>query len=233
MKFLILSFLFSLSTNHHGVLAYPTGAGGCASGVAAVGGTHLTYNRTTGPLADGNFQVFLDDTTELAPNTTTMITPSQEYMIRIVASGDAFFEGALIRVDGTGTTLEPGLNAQTAMACTDAASGATHVNTTEKTEFTATFGTDGTENVIVDVTVVVVSSASEGSIYYYDQFVLQPEGATPAAAPSAAEPSTPVASPRRAPTSMPTSSSFAVMTTSFPARALLFTFTAVVIAIAV
>lgn len=162
-----------------------------------------------------------------------MITPSQEYMIRIVASDDAFFEGALIRVDGTGTTLEPGLNAQTAMACTDA-SGVTHVNTTEKTEFTATFGTDGTENAIVDVTIVVVNSASEGSIYYYDQFVLQPEGgATPAAAPNAAVPSTPVASPRRAPTSMPTSSSFTVMTTSFPARALLFTVTAVVIAIAV
>lgn len=193
MKLLIFFFLISLCVNNGSnlALAFPNTAGGCATG-GAVGDSHLT-NPTTGPLATGSFQVFLDATTALQPDTPAAVTPSQVYTLSIVPSNGAAFRGALIRVADIGANLEPGTNAQVATMCTDAA-GVSHMDNELKTDFKATIQVSGTANVILDVTVVVANNGSEGSIYYYSQFELQPLDAT----------STPMATPIAAPVAVPT-----------------------------
>ena len=193
MKLFIFSFLSALFINdngsHHAVRAFSTGAGGCDTG-GAVGGIHLN-NPTTGSLATGGFQVFLDGATPLQPDTPMSITPSQVYTLSIVPAAGGTFKGALFRVDGAGVTLLPGTNAQIAMACS-AVSGVTHTLNDDKTDFKATLQVDGTDITILDVTLVVVNSAT--SVYYYSQYMLQPAVSTPMAVPVAA----PVAEPTMA-----------------------------------
>jgi hypothetical protein len=209
MKLLIISFLFTqyIYDGNNSAQAFSTGAGGCDTG-GAVGGPHLV-SPTTGPLSTGSFQVLLDGTTPLLPDTPTSITASQLYTLSIVPSAGATFRGALFRVAGTGVTLLPGTNAQVAVACTDVA-GVTHTSNDLKTDFKATVQVDGTASTIVDVTVVVANSATAGSTYYYSQFLLQPTDAatTPMATPIAtpvAEPTTVVPAPTVAePVAIPT-----------------------------
>ena len=232
MKLLITTFLFSVFVYHGNtiVVAFPTAAGGCNTG-GAVGDSHL-INPTTGSLSLGGFEILLDGTNALLTNASNIITPSKTYLLSVFSATDAQFRGALFRVN-TGTLLEPGSNAVEATACTEA-EGVCHFGNDLKTEFEANIQVDSMEDVTLEVTLVVANTANEGSIYYYDKFVLEPSGtaigpvATPVAAPSMddapavapADVPVPVKAPATAPTPPAAPTSLASMR-SLPGRALL------------
>ena len=189
MRLLIAAFVFSVFVNHGitVVLASPNMAGGCNNG-GAVGSSHLV-NPTTGSLSTGGFEILLDGTTALQPNTPTPVTASQMYTLDL-AGGT--FRGALFRIEDDSTILEAGTNAQEAVVCVEA-SGVCHMDNDSKTEFGATIQLGGTTDVTLEVTVVVANTGTEGSIYYYDQFVLRPSDAV----------SPPMATPTTAPVAAP------------------------------
>jgi hypothetical protein len=230
MKFLILSFL-TLSSPIPTIFGYPNGAGSCDTG-GAVGGEHLTNTPlTNGTLVDGSFQVVLDGTTSLAPGQATSIVPLQSYTLSIVPTAGNTFTGALIRIAGQGTfTLTPGINAQEAAVCTDPVFGVTHSESSDKTEFNATFVSDGAADYLVDVTVVEFNAASEGSQYYYSQYQLQatdavtaPTASTtmngPTAKPATMNGATPVVTPVVTPVATPMNYNVADDNVTSPAAA--------------
>ena len=158
------------------IVAYPSGAGGCATSMAAVADTHLTNAPvTTGKLIDGNFQVASNGNVVLNPNlNVTAVTLGGIYQINIlpVSGSGAVFRGVLIRVEGPGSfTLVPKLNAQIATACPgNGIVGVTHLDATDKSEFSSEFRTESEGNYKIEVTVVVANSATSGSTYYYESF---------------------------------------------------------------
>jgi hypothetical protein len=214
---LVLSCAFSDDAIVH---AFPTAAGSCATGIA-VGGSHLT-NPTTGSLEEGGFQVVTNQNIKLVPNlNTTAISPTQTYLLNIIPlpGSNVTFRGALIRVEGPGMyDIEAGVNAQEATTCvTLGVGGVTHMSNSDKVEFGSSFSTESEGDYKIEVTVVVANSASTGSIYYYDVFVLSSfeeipifptitpvkgnETSPPADAPTRVSPTAPIVAPVGTPTS--------------------------------
>jgi Reeler domain len=163
--------------------AYPSGAGQCIGGMAAVGGTHLTATAVTGPLSIGSLVVSINnqviDESEIANFNVEM---GNDYTILIQAP-DGSFRGALIRAsspDGAEFTLDPGDNAADAAACTDdGVLGVTHTNNDFKSELGATLFIATAGTVTLDVTVVQAHNANDGSIYLYTPFTLKAEETMP------------------------------------------------------
>ncbi len=156
-------------------MAYPTGAGGCTTSMS-VADSHLTNAAvTTGGLLDGNFQLTTNGNFVLNPNLNiTAINPGITYQLNVlpVSGSGAVFRGVLIRVEGPGSfALVPKLNAQIAAACPgNGVVGVTHLDATDKTEFSSEFQTESEGNYKIEVTVVVTNSATSGSTYYYDSY---------------------------------------------------------------
>ena len=205
------------------VLAYPIGAGGCATGVA-VGGSHLTNSpKKTGSLEDGGFQLVTNQNIKLITDLNiTAINPSQTYLLNVIPNigSSATFKGALIRVDGPGMySITPDENAKEADACTAlGVGGVTHTDRTAKTFFGSSFMTESIGEYKIEVTVVVQNNVT-GSVYYYDQFVLTSfdetpifptitpvrgnETKSPTKAPVLSTPTSPVAAPVALPVATP------------------------------
>lgn len=178
-------------------IAYPTMAGGCDGGVAAVGGPHL-IGAVNGSLADGNYSLFINNNVIDPTLSLTNFMSGKKYLISVRSSSSTTFRGALIRAEmdaSSDFTLEPETNGQLASVCSAPILGVCHTNNKNKTELGAKFSTNSTGTLFLDVTVVKSNNAVDGSRYYYTRFTLT--GAT-SFIPST--PTAPTAPPVTAPT---------------------------------
>jgi hypothetical protein len=164
------------------VQAFPTQAGGCHGGEAAVAGWHVANHNsdgnirlvTTGALSDNDIAFFVDGI-EMSSTTTvtTSVLLGVEHTVEIVASQNPF-KGALIRVESSHAAtfaLTPMIHAQQASACTvPNVQGVTHTSNALKNVVSAAFFTPEAGDFVVDVTVVDVNNATHGSVYWYSQY---------------------------------------------------------------
>jgi hypothetical protein len=181
------------------VRAFPTGAGGCAGNMAAVGGTHLD-NSNGRPVSNntllaggvdvriGNVTLETDSPHDFATGVNHTITIlSTQFPVR----------GILIRLqapDGvdTANVLTPALQMKVADVCVSPIVGTTHFNNSEKVELSSIVRFDeAIDSVYLDITGVFINNA-EGSVYVYSRYAVNfiSEGNTPAptASPTTAAP---------------------------------------------
>ncbi|KAG7370498.1 Reeler domain containing protein [Nitzschia inconspicua] len=220
----VTAAIVSVLTDLPFVSASPTGAGGCAGGTAAVGGGHLRDGAITGSLSDGGITLRIGGIA-LTGDSTVDITAMEDISITASAS-DMPMKGILVRLEAGDTDLTGTLSVdddallQDANVCASPVAGITHTSNVDKTEVAMTMMVPEEMMVTVDVTVVMQNNG-DGSIYYYDQFlvnVLEGNGGseaepapseTPGAndAPTVAPVDTPTATgPTDAPVETPTSS---------------------------
>lgn len=145
--------------------AYPSGAGGCMGGAAAVEGYHLDTADgrpvVGGTLADGAIRVTVGDVL-LDANTVNEIPAGQDLLVGVEAD-DLSFLGVLVRLqapDGVDTTgaLIPGANVGPANACASPVVGFTHTDSEEKMMATGTLRLDEeSDGITLDVTIVFLN----------------------------------------------------------------------------
>lgn len=86
-------------------MAYPTGAGSCVGGTAAVGGSHLDPSNgmiLSGTLTEGQVVVTLDQQTLQSSSTTTSVQTNQEYTLSVTSNNpNGGFRGIFIRMELT------------------------------------------------------------------------------------------------------------------------------------
>lgn len=191
--------------------AFPTGAGSCIGGEAAVGGGHLTRtNVVNTTFAALGIQVSIGGTI-VTPGATFGLLIGDDPMVEIIATANPF-RGALIRLEAKqGQTITggliPGINAQSASVCEAPVLGITHGDNDIKTSFSGVLKINNPGLTTLDITVVEVNRG-EFSIYgygFYDLVFLLPPSLPPTTAPVA-----PTLSPAPA-TDLPSTN------TSFPA----------------
>ena len=168
-----LSILLLISL-FHSVAAFPTGAGGCGGGGAAVGGTHLDGSKTltSGSLAEAGFSLLLDGS---ALENNFVLDLDSDSILTLVATGGTPFKGVLMRVEATDVdvqdtaALTPDDNVQAAGVCEAPVGGVTHSNSDDKTTASATLRFETATEITLDVTVVVQNDDS-ASVFYYESF---------------------------------------------------------------
>ena len=169
-------------------VAYPSGAGSCAAGVAAVQGPHLTRGTiTTGSLALGGFTVALGGSPLVDGVTSTFDINTD---VSLTIAGTKTFKGFLLRLGGSNTisSLTGTGDVQVSNICTvDGVGGVTHTSASEKTTVTATLRlATAAAGLPLDVLVVVQNSGVTNiSEYYHTSFLLTARDSLPV-------PSTPV-----------------------------------------
>jgi hypothetical protein len=178
--------------------AFPTGAGACELGKASPGDPHTSAGRRpqTGPLAGAGFIVKIGDQTL---DVGTPITVQAYEDIRVVVTsvgGEQPFRGAMViaskaGLDTAGTfslTTEDATKLQISPLCvTKAADGVTHVDNELKTSVEAMMRfDDNIQELQLDVNVVVINKvlSQGGSFYYYSQYKINVQGATPPPTPT-------------------------------------------------
>ena len=145
--------------------AFPSGAGGCMGGMAAVEGFHLDMSNgrpvVGGTLADGAIRVTVGDVL-LDVDTVNEIPIGQDLLVGVEAD-DISFLGVLVRLqapDGVDTTsaLIPEANVGPASVCVPPVVGITHTNDDEKTMATGTLRFDEEiDGITLDVTIVFLN----------------------------------------------------------------------------
>lgn len=159
--------------------AFPTGAGGCAGDMAAVGGSHLD-NANGRPVSNntllaggvevriGNATLEVDSSLDLETGVNHTITIiSTQFPVR----------GILIRLqapDGvdTANVLTPALQMKVADICVSPIVGTTHYNNNEKVELSSVVRFDeAIDSVFFDITGVFINNA-EGSVYVYSRYTV-------------------------------------------------------------
>ena len=180
------------------VRALPTGAPVCTLGKSAPGDPHTSIGRRpqTGPLAGAGFIVKIGD--EIL-DIETPITVNAYEDIRVTVTsegGEQPFRGALLIVSKAGNSTVDAFSLTTADATklqintlcpSNAASGVTHVDNEIKTSVEATMRFDENfQDLILDVNVVVINRlvSEGGSFYYYSQYKINVQGATPPPTPA-------------------------------------------------
>ena len=163
--------------------AFPSGAGGCPPGLPAVAGVHLQRQTTTGGLADGSYEMYIDG---------DLITPGTPFVFRsgsdhVLTLGGTAFRGFIFRLDGAGSGAleipEGADNLQISSLCIgQGVSGVTHNDATLKGEVSATLRVDTDVSLTLDVTVVLVNNRVD-SVYYYNQYQLVSSATAPTPAP--------------------------------------------------
>jgi hypothetical protein len=144
--------------------------------MAAVDGRHLDNSNgrlvVEGSLDEGGLEFQLNGMT-MEPNTPTEVLVDTEYVASIVATGDTFFRGALIRLEGVDGNFdfEEEENSQIASVCSPPVVGVTHTDNDEKTILSGRVTFDATGDATFDVTAVFSNNADE-SVYYYTGFSL-------------------------------------------------------------
>ena len=152
---LIISlFLAFIASN---VKGFEEGAGGCAGGKAAVGGSHLTKRTVVSrTLAQMGVTVSVGGVT-IAPGTRGVVPYGRTLTVR-VNSRD--MEGILIRVQApsgvsTRGVLTPGRGLQVARACRSPVVGVTHTyDTSRNSHVSQVRFPNPTRGVIFDITIV-------------------------------------------------------------------------------
>jgi hypothetical protein len=195
---LITPLLF-LAFALNGASAFPSGAGGCSGGRAAVGGSHLQSGFQTGSLGDGGVSVLLDGNT-LNPGDLVSFTTGEDHALTVRGS----FLGIPVRlqadngVDTSAALSETSSLLQDASVCAAPVVGITHNSRAGKNGAEVILRLDDPSNLALDITIVLGNGSGE-SIFYYSGFALRavdPPGAVSTPAPTRA--------PTRAPTPVPT-----------------------------
>jgi hypothetical protein len=161
--------------------AFPSGAGGCDGGQAAVNGFHLSElnGKTieTGSLTDGNVGLLLNGV-PLDPAATTAVNFTAGAVNVLTLAGTSPYRGLLIRlaapsgVDTTTALLEVSDDLKDAAGvCTAPVVGITHTNSDLKFSQSVSLMIAAEGEVTLDVTVVVANNATD-SIYYYSGYTL-------------------------------------------------------------
>jgi len=205
-----LVFLLFLATSIRSLSAFPRGAGGCAGGKPAVGGTHLWSNKTIfneGPLAEQGYVVFIENT-PLTPGGSIELMTNTSYQISVNATADRL-RGVLMRVKApagvdTQNVIVPSVGTQNADVCVAPVVGITHFWKNPKRWVSGFLYMPTATDVSLDVTVVKVNDENRSS-FYYDGFqvVFKDSNTGPTTAPKPTPPGIPTATPVVSPTAMP------------------------------
>jgi hypothetical protein len=154
------------------VSGFPSGAGGCTGGEAAVGGVHLTRPETAnGTLAQTGITVAIDGT-PLEVNKTLTFLPNTDLEITIEGT-DFDFKGFLMRVqaptgyDTTDVILPNDDFAKVADACSAPITGITHVDSSDKPIATGVVNfPEEVDSVDFDITVVFLNDVNRSAFAY-------------------------------------------------------------------
>jgi hypothetical protein len=175
----LIAVAVSALLKYHQVSAYSTGAGGCAGGMAAVGGSHLDASNgrvvVPGTLTDGAISVTIDGVT-LDVNGVNEFAAGRDLPVSVVA-GDVSYLGVLARFEAPGAdpanlSLTPGADLQVATVCATPVLGITHTNNNMKMSTGGTLRVDeSVDAATLDVTAVFINTA-EGSAFVYSGFKL-------------------------------------------------------------
>ena len=181
-KSLLTLVLLCLSS----VVAYPTGAGGCGGGAAAVGGPHLgATSAITGSIEDFGAILYFGAVDKLVAGETTNFTSNSEHTL--IITSDRSFRGVLFRLTSADTsfdtrgslTVSPDLPVleQISQVCFDEGiAGVTHLNNTDKTVTQAVIWTkQPVDSLLLEITLVVSNRIINGifvSEYYYSSYRL-------------------------------------------------------------
>ena len=163
----LLSVLISCCATH--VLGFPTGAGSCTGGTAAVGGQHVRPGAVEATFVDRGIGISIGGT-PVTPGQNLGLIAGDELEVVITATTN-LFRGALIRLeplDGQSVLggLTPGTNAAIATICQAPVVGINHFNNETKTTFSGTLMVEALGPATLDITVVEINSPAE-SIYMY------------------------------------------------------------------
>jgi hypothetical protein len=157
--------------------AFPSGAGSCPEGMAAVGGDHLNpaYTITTGGLAEGNLQLAINGRVLLSGTRINLLS-GVEHSWTLSSRDQNGFRGFLLRLSGTDqvdTTValsSADTNVQEALdACIVAqgVGGVTHTDNDVKTGVSGVLRLDEVaSNLLLDVTVVIENRNSVSTFFY-------------------------------------------------------------------
>jgi hypothetical protein len=166
----------------------PTGAPVCTIDFAAVNNLHLAAERNprTGPLSNAAFIVTINGVTA-TPGVLIEIPAQKEIPVVVTSeSGSQPFKGVLLIISEPNVaftnelfTKSPLLQQSIPCQGTGTRAGVTHRSNVTKTEATAYLNIqDNLDEVNLDVNVVVVNNAFQGSIYYFDRYKLKTSGGT-------------------------------------------------------
>lgn len=153
-----LLFLWTIGAQTQHVSAWPTGAGGCPAGEAAVGGGHKArMPGDLGALEEGNFTLTLDGDA-VSSDAAVPVSAGTEYTLSL--SG-AEFRGFLFRLQLNGTDastfISPGTvgdpQATSPGVCDEGIGAVTHSMNDAKTEATAVLNIASPGTYTMDVTV--------------------------------------------------------------------------------
>jgi hypothetical protein len=182
-------------------LAYPNGAGGCTSGLPAVGGSHIEINQKSviPGFLDQSGVSFTIGRQQLSKETVNVFPLGEDLLVE-ASSSNLPIRGILVRIergDGIDSTgaLVPGENTKLAdYVCSPPATGITHFDSENKNAAKGTIRFDeAIESITCEVTVVFANNDTLSS-FAYDSFDLQFEGSTSTEEPLSAAPSDPTIS---------------------------------------
>jgi hypothetical protein len=159
------------------VEAFPTGAGGCQTGAAAVNGLHLQNGPGESTLEGLGIQISVDGDV-LSPGAPVTVAAGADHTVTVTATGTPFKGFLLALSASTGetdlsTALTPVDNTteQPAGVCDAPVVGVTHTSNADKTTASATLSLDGSADLNLDVTVVLQNSGGVSS-YGYERFAI-------------------------------------------------------------
>eukprot|EP00797_Seminavis_robusta_P030259 Sro628_g178050.1 receptor-like protein kinase (990) ;mRNA; r:24176-27788 len=180
----VVSSLVLLDVVH----GFPTGAGSCPGGVAAVGGIHSTMPTIeSGDLDDYGIELAINGNT-LSSSVPFQVEIDQDHTWELYSGSDGF-RGFLLRLDGGNGNIDttaslgnlPGMGGmvQVADVCTtQGVGGATHRSKLLKSSVSGSlFVGQESRSMTLDVT-VVVANANGVSEYYYSSYTLHAVGVT-------------------------------------------------------
>lgn len=155
------------------VECYPSGAGGCKGGKAAVGGTHkfkLIGSVAKKTLAEKKVKISVGGVSVLEGKTVS-VAAGKSHTIKVNGTD---MKGILVRVKAkngvsTKSVLTPGSLTQAAKVCASPVVGITHKSNDKQKSYTGTIKFQkATSGVILDITVVFINSLTK-SEYAYGQ----------------------------------------------------------------
>ena len=194
------------------------GSSTCHSGPTIPGNFH--GNDPAGTLAEGGYEVLVDDTVVSIDSTNVIASGTHKITIRQLSgtfigmyawANDA--EALIASSEDTSTKGGVSWTAGGNNVSCNGSSGLTHVNMSDKTESSGILTMPSSSGSSVDVEFQMMTSFSSGSTFYYSRLTFEVEAsntktptASPTKAPTVSPTKGPTASPRKAPTASPTKS---------------------------
>lgn len=185
------------------VNAYPTGAGSCIGGQAAVGGSHIDTSNGKqvypGTLTQGKVGIMIDNGAYLEPEQSNQLSTQTDYTLRLETEFTQGFKGVLLRLEVLDSNAAVDtVNVLSAIddnvlkpcdLCESPVVGLTQVDSTPKTYVEAQMRLNqAASNVRLDVTIVGINNETI-SLYGYDAYYFAFNGDSAPKTPSAPSPS--------------------------------------------